>query len=397
MIQNLEQLKASGRIALECVAGSRMYGINRPDSDEDIKGMYILPFSDIDCIHMLSPPDEVKNKSEDIKYFELKKFMDLMSTCNPNMLDLLWIPQDCIRISTPAHRWLVERRSIFLSRRAVGSFIGYSRDQVNKAQGQNKMVNHPAPVEPPKKEDFCYLIPDWKAIECGTLKLRDYKMPFRPISIAEVAMADAKKLNSPLDLSKCYVSSVEHLPTGYRLYNYTDKDDCKGVFRGDGMLACESISIEDERRCIGMLIYNVDGFNKAHKDWKRYWEWRSKRNEARWVGQDGEKFRYDRKNMSHCIRLLYAGIATVRDGVPLVRLEGEMRDYVMRIRNGDFEYDDIIKKSEELTAELQDIEKTSCLPETPDYVKIDQMLKELRSEVDKHPEFWLNPNAPTGN
>jgi uncharacterized protein len=409
-IRNLEELKASGRIAMECVAGSRMYGTSLPESDEDIKGLYILPSRSFDCLDMLYPQEEIANESQDVKYYELRKFMSLMVKSNPNLLELLAVPKGCMKINTEAFKWLVDRKSLFLSKLAASSYIGYAKDQVNKAQGQNRMVVNPAPVDPPKKEDFCHVFAiNWDVVGCDDDSLK--RFPMRPIHISRLSILDSRKLSDPLnvhsdyekrfgkafhspfDLSRFHVSSVEHLPNAYRLYAYTDRDDCRGVFRGDGMLACESIPVEDEKRCVGVLTYNVDGFNKAHKDWRRYWEWKRKRNAKRWTDRDGKECRYNSKNMGHCIRLLHAGIHLLKTGEVMVRLDGKIREQVMAVRNGDFAYENIMKQADELTANIKEAEANSPLPAEPDYAKADDMLRELRSEVDGRPDFWLAPIA----
>ena len=39
----IEQLKADHLILLECISGSRAYGLATPQSDTDIKGVFYLP------------------------------------------------------------------------------------------------------------------------------------------------------------------------------------------------------------------------------------------------------------------------------------------------------------------------------------------------------------------
>ena len=39
----IDYLKANNLILLECVSGSRTYGLDTPSSDIDIKGVFYLP------------------------------------------------------------------------------------------------------------------------------------------------------------------------------------------------------------------------------------------------------------------------------------------------------------------------------------------------------------------
>ncbi|MEM8892659.1 MAG: nucleotidyltransferase domain-containing protein, partial [Bacteroidota bacterium] len=40
---NIDQLKERDLILLECISGSKAYGLDTPTSDTDIKGVFYLP------------------------------------------------------------------------------------------------------------------------------------------------------------------------------------------------------------------------------------------------------------------------------------------------------------------------------------------------------------------
>ena len=42
----VEDLRNGGLIILECISGSRAYGLDTPTSDTDIKGVFVLPKSE---------------------------------------------------------------------------------------------------------------------------------------------------------------------------------------------------------------------------------------------------------------------------------------------------------------------------------------------------------------
>jgi hypothetical protein len=369
---DLDNLEASGRTVYEVIAGSRMYGTNVPESDVDLRGVFAFPSQETINIPKLKIPGEIKNDSEDIKYFELSKFIDLCCECNPNILELLWPPDDSVRVMTPLMRHIIANREMFVAKKAAMSFIGYARDQIGKAKGQNKMVNNPQSEKKPTKEDFCRVLN--KHLMAGEKNLFDPEndiFPMRSVLIGE----------TDIDLSEYHAASVEHAPYQYRLYYYGEA--AKGVFRGDDMLVTESIPKEDEiDKFWGVLFYNPDAFTKALKQWTRYWAWIRNRNEDRWKGQDGENFQYDKKNMQHCMRTLMSGLSLITKGEPIVRFEGEDLAFLRSIRGSDVPYDELISKAEEMIVDIDEKTDKSGLRSRPDVAKANALYRELREMAD---------------
>jgi uncharacterized protein len=90
----LQQLhNDSSLLLLKCISGSQSYGLALPHSDTDIKGVYILSQKEF---YGLTFTDQVNNETNDEVYFEIKKFIDLLLKNNPNILELLSTPDDCI-------------------------------------------------------------------------------------------------------------------------------------------------------------------------------------------------------------------------------------------------------------------------------------------------------------
>lgn len=135
-------------------------------------------------------------------------------------------------------------RNLFVSQRASQTYCDYAMAQIKKAKGCNKRVHHPQPVEPPTEANFCRVI------------LLDSKtsMPGRPQKLDAVG----------INLRHCHVAAVENTSETFRLYDYGEKS--KGVFR-NGVLVCENIPKEDEqKRFIGLLLFNKNGFIQAKKN-----------------------------------------------------------------------------------------------------------------------------------
>jgi len=379
---NVEQLQNSNKILYEVVAGSRSYGTHTPTSDWDLRGFYWVPTDDYICLPSKFPKDQISNEKNDITYYSLRRAFELLSTANPNMIELLWMPEDCIKIKKdPIMELIFKNRNLFISKKAYWTHAAYSIAQIGRAKGKNKKVHNPQPETMPQKEDFCRIIDmrDDRNIPLETLEeimdrrikgtaiynLREEQFPFRPIPLKETS----------IDLSKCHVSSLEHSPYTFRLYNIGEA--AKGVFRGDQMLCCESISKEEEiNNFIGLLIYNKEEFDKALKDWHSYWDWKKNRNEARWIDQEKGVLDYDQKNMMHCVRLIMSSESILKNGEPIVRFVGNAREHLMDIRNGKFTYDEIMKEVEERKTQLDELFKASTIPEEADTTKINNLYRE---------------------
>jgi len=352
-VKDIKALRNSGRLIFEVISGSHSYGLQSAESDTDLRGVYVIPANE--RISLSETVEEIGDEKQNEKYFELKKFFLLASQCNPNIIELLWTPEDCIRLCTPAMEKIIANRNKFLSLKAYDTFSGYAYSQIKKASGQNKMVRNPQPKKAPVKTDSCWFIP--------------------PDTIAEYPCRPVPLTKADINLGRCHAAALEHAPFVYRLYDYGPK--AKGVFRGD-MLVCESIPLEDESsRFCGLLIYNHQEYDKALKDWHRYHDWKKNRNESRWKDQEGEEFQYDRKNMMHCVRLLISGKTILRDGYPLVRCEGSTRQYLLDIRAGKFSYEQIMADVEKRMALLEKLRGKSKLPSEPDMKSINRLFMEI--------------------
>ena len=89
----LEELENSDCILFKTICGSKAYGLDNEHSDTDIKGVFILPMNQYYSINYISQINDEKN---DVVYYELNKFVELALKNNPNILELLNMPEDSI-------------------------------------------------------------------------------------------------------------------------------------------------------------------------------------------------------------------------------------------------------------------------------------------------------------
>ena len=109
---------------------------NDPNSidDKDIMGVFVAPVE-----HYLGfGRQEVKERfigEWDAVSYEIRKFIGLLLKCNPNVLSMLWVPEQHIIYMHDLGRYLRENKYIFVTKQAYHSFNGY-------AYGQFKRMTH---------------------------------------------------------------------------------------------------------------------------------------------------------------------------------------------------------------------------------------------------------------
>ena len=340
-------------VIFNTIWGSHAYGTHTPTSDQDSMGVFILEKN-----HYLTekePLQQCSDERNDHRFYALKHFLELAGEANPNLLDLLFVPADCVLKTTSYWQRIQANRHLFVSQKACKTYCEYAYAQIKKAKGCNKRINNPYPETPPIAEAFCSFIPKTET-SCGW---------GRPIPLSQ----------TNISLSHCHVAAVEHTSELFRLYDYGAS--AKGVFR-NGTLVCESIPLEDEHtHFLGLLLFNRNAFEQAKRQHAQYWQWRHMRNETRWKNQEAGMIDYDAKNMMHTFRLLYSGINIIRHGEPPVRFTGERLAELMAIRAGQFSYEALIEKANQLTETLQAERSHTALPLCANSDKIKDLLLEV--------------------
>ena len=140
------------------IVGSRAYGTHNANSDTDVRGIFVVPSAEY--ARLAQPPKQVSDERNDRTYYSLVRFCELMAEANPTTMEMLFLPDDCILKTTPAHSMLLSNRDLFVTQKAVDSHLGYALSQIKKARGTNKRVWNPWPEEPPRAEEYCLFLGD---------------------------------------------------------------------------------------------------------------------------------------------------------------------------------------------------------------------------------------------
>lgn len=126
----IDWIKNNGLLIFETITGSKAYGLDTASSDTDIKGVFVLPK---DMFYGLEYTPQVNNETNDIVYYELKRFMELLSKSNPNMLEMLCLPERCVLQKHPVMEML--QPAMFVSKICEQSFANYAFTQIKKLMG----------------------------------------------------------------------------------------------------------------------------------------------------------------------------------------------------------------------------------------------------------------------
>ena len=142
-------------IIFECIVGSEMYNLHTETSDQDVKGVYIQSNEEI-LANKYVPQIDV---DKDTVFYELRRFLELVSVGNPNVLELLYAPERCVLKTSETWNQILAVREGFLSKKCYNTYSGYARSQLIKAQGLNKKMNwDKSRTERKNVIDFCNVV-----------------------------------------------------------------------------------------------------------------------------------------------------------------------------------------------------------------------------------------------
>lgn len=369
----IEFLKKNNLILLEAISGSQAYGTNTPTSDTDIRGVFIMEEEDYLGLDYI---DQVNDETNDTTYYEIGKFVRLLLTNNPNILELLNIPEDCL---LGRHELMdLIRQEDFISKLCIKSFGGYATEQIKKARGLNKKIVNPVDKEKKTPLDYCYAL-----VGHGSVPLRkwlqDNGMEQKFCGLVNVDHArDAYALFYDIDAYYCFSEKIEEKE------REANKEHTKKIgkplglgYKGievDNSNTIRVSSVPEGQKSLIMVSYNKDGYTSYCKDYHDYWNWVEKRNEERYNVASNKGF--DSKNMMHCFRLteMAKEIATGK-GI-IVRRPN--RDLLMSIRNGQMEYDELLDLAQKNLQEAEKLFSESTLMDAPDYGMANSVLIEIR-------------------
>lgn len=396
------------------IVGSYSYGLDLPNSDLDIKGIYIQDLETIlkevkigqaNTTEYLPQLGGGKKKGsisseeeKDLSFFELGRYFELLSTNNPNILELLNTPSECIVYKHEIWDDIVNilKNIDILSKKCYYTFYNYAQQQIKKATGLKKNINNPIEKERKTPLDFCKAIINGKTIDLKKY-LIDNKLDQKFCGLKNVSNArdlyslyydnvSEKLFNKKITDEKREVLKEErlkeNLPYGYGFKGILKESDDGSKFYSNEIRLSSIPKLKDipsdEIRFISQISYNKDGYIKYCKDYNKYWNWVENRNEERYNDNISHNQNYDGKNLSHCLRLLYMAVEISEGKGIIVRRPEDQRKELLKIKKGLLNYDNIIEKCNTLTENLDLKYKKSKLPEKTDLDSLKNALLIIR-------------------
>jgi predicted nucleotidyltransferase len=111
------------RIILLGLGGSYAYGTNNDSSDIDFRGITLNMPSDL---LGLTEFEQYEDSNTDTVIYSFNKMVKLLLECNPNTCEILGLDEEQYLIKSTLGQKLLDNSSLFLSKRAAKSLVGYS-------------------------------------------------------------------------------------------------------------------------------------------------------------------------------------------------------------------------------------------------------------------------------
>lgn len=363
----IQQKLPGAKPLLIAIRGSHAYGTALPTSDTDYAGVYIQPMEDILGFKYKQQINDDKN---DVVFYEIRRFLELLKSNNPNILELLNLPEDCIIYKDPIFDIILDNKNSFLTKGCRNSFAGYATQQISKSRGQDKKQNWEKDKVTRKTPlDFCYFHFGSNSVPLTTY-LNDKGM----------------------DQKFCGLSKVPHSRDTYALYYDFRSEETDGSpeypnigYRGIAFEDSNDIRLssipKEATPCFGYVSYNKDGYTTHCNDYKSYQTWLQNRNEQRWVDVESHGQKIDGKNILHLVRLLKMS-REISEGRGLIVRRPDA-DYLISIRKGEVDLQTLIDAAEKDIKEIDALFESSNLPNEVSLELVNQILVNIRKQIYK--------------
>lgn len=335
------RLPEGSEVLFAAVTGSRLYGTSTPQSDIDVRGIALPPAPyHLGFAHTF---EQFENKTNDTVVYSLKKFFTLAVDCNPNITELLFVPEEMSLLAGPVWREIQRNRTLFLSQRARYRFAGYATAQLHRIKTHRKWLLEP-PEQKPERSDFG--LPNERLIA------KDQVGAFN------------------LVLARRLEKIRRSHPLKDQLLAMEETEDLLGAIQsaqpleGPVIEALVDMPIEMRRSLARELEYDA-----AKKKWDAYRAWLRTRNEERLELE--RRYGYDTKHAMHLFRLMREGLELLRDH--RITLPRPDADELLAIRDGALPFDEVEEAADRLDAEFEVAMAESTLPKAPPLDELDQL------------------------
>ena len=336
---------SSVHLILEVRAGSHAYGTNIASSDIDRRGIFTA--DEFSFITRSNYIDEIEGKHpDDYRFYELNKFMNLLSAQNPNIMEILWTQNNDILHLTPAGELLQSYRQELLSQEVARTYVEYAMSQIRRIKGHNKMINKPQPTTAPQIKDFTKI---------------------------KYNLTDKAEYNKALPEEGFVIfKSSEDLWLAFSIEKFRSalpqvKAPSDKLFDEKGVPRSRDRSELDRLKALGVkpdILFNINMalYKTQFDEWRQYWDWVKNRNPSR--SELEQQFGYDTKHAMHTIRLLRSGLEIIKNKKVLVKRSDAAE--LLSIRAGAWSYEKLLAEAQTIQNQIQECLVTTTLPKVVD-------------------------------
>lgn len=389
LLKLIEEKSPGAKPLYLVIRGSHAYGTNVETSDTDYSGVFIQSMNDILGNKYT---EQINDDTNDTVIYEIRRFLELLGSNNPTVLELLNTPEDCIIYKDPVFDLILNDKEKFITKICAKSFGGYAKQQISKAKGQNKKQNWEKDKVTRKEVlDFVYVIEGEKSIPWKVWNNDRYEEKF--IGVVNVPNArDIYAVYFDKDAFCMFSESVSE-STRKTLINIRKESGqymgfgYKGLVKtGEGLNSAESnqlrlSSIPKDEEPICVITYNKDGYTQHCNDYKSYQTWLEQRNESRWVDVKSHGQKIDGKNMLHCKRLMEMA-KEIAKGEGIIVRRPNAKDLIA-IRKGEVDLQTLIDSVEKEIIEVDKLFDNSELPDSIDIEFINNLIVKIRKQIYK--------------
>ena len=315
------------------LTGSRSYGLHTPSSDYDYRGILVQDLREYVGFSSFEQKDKGFDTeislfpflSKDTVIYDVKKYLKLAQKSNPNILELLYLPE--YLHLTEAAKVLIKYRECFISRQVKSSYLGYAYGQIKRVENHRKWLLNP-PSSPPELPEQNQVLS--KAELQAFLEFL-YNTVKNKIEYLEPSEVFREFLNNSFDFKGIFK-------------NYPLEEECLEEVAKITQVPTSFISkVQENQR-----------YQTELKKYSNYLSWIKNRN------PDRAKFEalvgYDVKHASHCLRILYQLESILEKGDVIVEVKNfpyKRGLFLRSILEGKVSYEKIKEESENLFQKLK--------------------------------------------
>lgn len=317
-----EEERLKNRMILLTTGGSFAYGTNidTPEhiSDLDIRGIYLNSAQEILTMNCINKPYE--NKETDTVIYPLKQIITLLLNVNPNVIEILGTRKEDLFVCTEEGKLLKDNVDLFLTKRAANSFGGYAISQLRRLQNALARDNY----EQKEKEEHI--------MNSVKRQMKTFEDRYKVVSEEEIKLYIEESKRTDLE---------EEIFIDVNLKKYPLRD-LKGMW---------------------------SEMNNILKDYSKLNHRNNKKDEL-----------HLNKHAMHLIRLFLMGIE-ILEGKGINTYRENDKEFLLDIRKGKYTYNEIFEIVNELDKNFKYAEKNSCLPNSPDMKKVNELVMYMTNRV----------------